>query len=142
MVYRRNKRSRKYLGMRSWGVGNIKNNRGKGSRGGVGKGGGKHKFTRTVLHGSLKKVGFSPYRRSRRLEINLDEISRRLQKDGSKSIELRGYKVLGGGRLSLAASIKADSFSKGAEEKIKAAGGEAVRAKASDKDMTSAAAST
>ncbi len=127
MAYRRSKTSRKYLGMRSWGVGNIKNNRGKGSRGGVGKGGKKHKFTKAVLAGRLGKVGFTPFRQKRYPAINLDEVSRRLIKAGAQSLELRGYKVLGGGSLALSASIKAKAFSKSAEAKIKAAGGEAVK---------------
>ena len=39
MVLRKDKRARKFLGDRRWGGGNIKNNRGKGDKGGIGRGG-------------------------------------------------------------------------------------------------------
>jgi large subunit ribosomal protein L15 len=48
MVLRYEKKARRYLGTRRWGGGNIKNRRGSGSRGGVGRAGKKHKFTRIV----------------------------------------------------------------------------------------------
>ena len=61
MVVRHQKRSRKYLGKRRWGVGNIKNARGAGDRGGVGNAGArKHNFTwMTAKHPELlNKRGF------------------------------------------------------------------------------------
>ncbi len=130
MVLRLKKKSRKFLGSRSWGGGNIKNRRGSGDRGGTGRGGKKGKFTHTVVYekDSIRKVGFSPWRKKNYSEINLEDISRNIDnlKKGNE-ITLRGYKVLSRGQLSQPVKISALSFSKKAEEKIKAAGGEAVK---------------
>ena len=43
------------------------------------------------------------------------------------TVEKKGYKVLSSGMLTRPAVIKASAFSKKAEEKIKNAGGEAVK---------------
>ena len=127
MVLRPKKRSRKFLGARRWGAGNIKNRRGSGSRGGVGRAGKKHKFTRLVKYEKerLRKKGFAPWKPSKLSEINLDSVSEAAA--GRQELELAGYKVLGGGSISQPIKIKASAFSKKAEEKIKQAGGEAVR---------------
>lgn len=131
MVLRNKKRSRKFLGSRSWGVGNIKNARGSGSRGGTGRGSRKSKFTRTVKYEKwrIKKVGFTPWRRKALKEINLDMISRRAEqsKDERPTLSLEGYKVLSNGTLARPVVVKAAGFSKKAMEKIKGAGGEAVK---------------
>ena len=128
MVVRAKKRSRKYLGNRSWGAGNIKNRRGGGDRGGVGRGGVKHKFSHKVVYekDTIGSHGFTPFRKRRLTEINLDSILQSVKGD-SKEISLPGYKVLGGGSITSPLSIKAASFSKKAIEKIKAAGGEAIK---------------
>ncbi len=129
MVVRSKDGSRKYLGRRSWGVGNIKNARGAGDRGGVGKGGKKHKWTRTVLDMSqVGKHGFTRWGKTKLNVINLDVLSTRAiqSKEAKPVLELRGYKVLSSGTLTKAAQIKATAFSKKAAEKITAAGGEAV----------------
>ncbi len=134
MVIRIKKQSRKYLGARRWGAGNIKNRRGAGDRGGVGKAGKKHKFTRIVKYEKerLGKVGFAPWRKRRLKEINLDRISAMVAsaKEEKPSLNLEGYKVLGGGKLLKPVQIKADAFSKKAAERIGAAGGEAIRSNA------------
>jgi ribosomal protein L15 len=80
MVVRHDKRKRKYFGTRRWGVGNIKNARGKGGKGGTGKAGRKHKFTYiNDKHPELiKTVGFGPWNRKRMREITIKEIERRL----------------------------------------------------------------
>ncbi len=130
MVVRRQKRNRKYLGTRRWGVGNIKNARGAGDRGGVGRAGArKHKFTymtskaRELMH----KKGFHPWNRKRLDEMTLSQINSMLHSNGGKQeIELRNCKVLSNGSLSKPITIKAAGFSKAATEKIKAAGGEAI----------------
>lgn len=131
MVLRNKKRSRKFLGSRSWGVGNIKNARGSGSRGGTGRGSRKSKFTRTVKYEKwrIKKVGFTPWRKSKLVAISLDAVSRRVEQSGTEkpTLELDGYKVLSNGALTRPAVIKATGFSKKAMDKIKASGGEAVR---------------
>ncbi len=131
MVLRNKKRSRKYLGSRRWGVGNIKNARGKGDRGGVGKGGVKHRFTYVVVYerDSIRKKGFPSKNKKYYKEIDLSLIQdmARKSKDQKPTFELKGYKVLSDGMLDKAVVIKASNFSKAAEEKIKKAGGEAVK---------------
>ncbi|MDE1874305.1 MAG: uL15 family ribosomal protein [Candidatus Micrarchaeota archaeon] len=130
MVLRIKKR-RKYLGNRSWGAGNIKNARGAGDRGGVGRGGRRHKWTYTVVYEkeTIGKKGFAPWRKKTLDIIDLNAISKRAagMQDAKPTIELKGYKVLGGGRLAKPVVVKASGFSKSAEEKIKQAGGETVR---------------
>ncbi|MGB9732826.1 MAG: uL15 family ribosomal protein [Candidatus Micrarchaeia archaeon] len=130
MVVRHEKKNRKYHGTRSWGAGNIKNRRGAGDRGGVGRGGRKHKYTYLVVYEkeSIGKKGFNPFKRRELKEIDLDQISKLASKSGEEkpSIELRGYKVLGDGALEKAVIVKADGFSKKAIEKIKSKGGEAL----------------
>ncbi len=124
MVVRIKKRSRKYLGSRRWGVGNIKNARGKGDKGGTGKGGRKYKFTRIVVYEKerIRTKGFASL--ARRLEeINLSRIDKMAREKNSDSVDLKGYKVLGNGKLSKAITVKATKFSKRAEERIKQAGG-------------------
>ncbi len=129
MVVRKESKNRRYLGSRRWGAGNIKNRRGKGSRGGVGKSGKKHWFTYIVKYAPerIRQKGFSSWNKKVFKEINLDKVSKlaRNSKDAKPTIELRGFKVLGNGSLAKPAVVKASAFSKSAEEKIKSAGGEA-----------------
>ncbi|BCS90901.1 MAG: 50S ribosomal protein L15 [Candidatus Micrarchaeota archaeon] len=127
MVRRIKKRSRKYLGNRRWGRGNIKNGRGAGDRGGVGKGGKKHKFTRVTAKTPwlIRRKGFTSIKVKYR-EIDLREISKLLKDSNSKIIELPYYKVLSNGELELPAEIRASAFSKKAIEKIEKANGKAV----------------
>ncbi|MDE1869033.1 MAG: mitochondrial large ribosomal subunit protein uL15m [Candidatus Micrarchaeota archaeon] len=126
MVVRHAKRNRKYHGTRRWGMGNIKNARGAGDRGGVGRGGIKHKWTYVTAKApeTIRTVGFKPWRRTKPKEITLREINRMIH--AGKAVELNGYKVLSNGEITKAATIKATAFSKSAIEKIKSAGGEAV----------------
>jgi large subunit ribosomal protein L15 len=131
MVLRSKKRYRRYLGTRRWGGGNIKSRRGKGSRGGVGRGGTKHKWSYTVVYEKerIGKTGFKPWQKKTHQEIDLNSVSSKVEEaKGEKPIiELKGFKVLSTGKLSKPAVVKATAFSKKAEEKIKAAGGEAVK---------------
>lgn len=131
MVLRQKKRYRKFLGTRRWGGGNIKSRRGKGSRGGVGRGGTKHKWSYTVVYAkeTIGKTGFKPWKRQRYEEIDLDSISSRAREAAEEkpTIELKGYKVLSSGRLTKPAVVRATAFSRKAMEKIKTAGGEAVK---------------
>ncbi len=126
MVVRIPKKSRKYLGNRRWGAGNIKNNRGSGDRGGVGKAGRKHKWTYIVKYApdTIGKKGFARVK-VRMKEVNLDYINEKFGNE--KEVNLYGYKVLGGGNLSKPLIIKASDFSRIALEKIKKVGGEAVK---------------
>jgi large subunit ribosomal protein L15 len=137
MVIRKTKRNRKYFGTRRWGLGNIKNGRGAGDRGGVGKGGRKHKWTYVTAKApeTIRKKGFVRWgeQKDDRKEITLREIEKiakgRTGTEGS-TIELTGYKVLSNGELQAKLTIKADAFSKKALEKIKRAGSTAVPYKA------------
>ena len=127
MVLRQKKRSRKFLGARRWGAGNIKNRRGSGSRGGVGRAGKKHKFTRIVKYERerLRKKGFAPWMKVKVGVMNLDDVSKAAQ--NKNEVELSGYKVLSGGLLTRPINVKANGFSKKAMEKIKQAGGQAIK---------------
>ncbi len=130
MVLRRVKKNRKNLGRRTWAAGNKKNNRGAGSRGGTGKAGRKHKWTRMVKYEKdrIGKPGFTRWGSTKLSVINLDMLSKKaeLSKEAKPLLEFKGYKVLSNGVLTKPALIKADAFSKKAIEKIKSAGGEAV----------------
>jgi large subunit ribosomal protein L15 len=135
MARRHRKKSKKYLGSRSWGAGNIKNRRNKGSKGGKGYAGShKHKWSYMVKYepDHFGKNGFVPPRRERLKEINLWGINKMIQggkfsKDGSGKfvVELKGYKILGSGKLDFPAFIKASAFSKCAAGKIQSFGGDA-----------------
>lgn len=134
MVVRKEKRKRKYFGTRRWGVGNIKNARGAGGRGGTGLAGrglgtgSKHKFTYiTAYHPELiRKVGFTPWNKTKMKAISLKDVERMLSGKKERVIELKNFKVLSNGSLTAKATIKAAAFSKSAHAKIKAAGGEAI----------------
>jgi large subunit ribosomal protein L15 len=134
MVIRHEKRKRKYMGTRRWGVGNIKNARGHGSKGGTGLAGrglgsgSKHKFTHTTAYAPelIRKVGFTPWNKKKMEAISLREVERILSSKKERVVELGDRKVLSNGTLTARATIKAAAFSKGAAAKIKAAGGEAI----------------
>jgi len=147
-MIRKPKKSSKQRGSRTHGWGAGKKHRGAGNRGGrgmagVGKRGGQ-KMTKYLAHGGkspLGKHGFQITRQRPSLRaINLCKIEEKLdswvedkkvKKD--KSIYIiklgkLGYdKVLGAGRLKSKIKITAKTFSKSAEEQIKAAGGESIK---------------
>jgi large subunit ribosomal protein L15 len=127
MVIRQKSKSRKFLGARRWGAGNIKNRRGSGSRGGVGRAGKKHKFTRIVKYEKerLHHRGFVPYGKVKAGIVNLDYVS--TAAEGKGEISLKGLKVLGGGSISRPINVSASGFSKKAAEKIEKAGGKAIK---------------
>lgn len=130
MVVRKKQRDRKYQGTRRWGVGNIKNARGRGDQGGHGSVNRRRKHDWTYItskarHLMKMKKGFYSRNRKELLQINLTQLSQRI-KEPKSTIELKGCKVLSNGILGMPATIKATSFSKHAVEKIKAAGGEAI----------------
>ncbi|MGC8538912.1 MAG: uL15m family ribosomal protein [Candidatus Micrarchaeia archaeon] len=126
---RKHKKSRKFLGQRTWGAGNKKNRRGAGIRGGVGNAGRKHKSIHMILYGSQPEKGFARPNQKKLKEINLSKISSLIveKNEPKPTIDLAGYKVLGDGKISAPAIIKADRFTKRAAERIKSAGGEAVQ---------------
>lgn len=132
MVIRIQSKKRKYLGERRWGAGNIKNARGAGDRGGVGHAGRKHNWTHTVKYDydSITKKGFVNKNSAAILkETDIGRVSEMASasKDAKPTLELKGYKVLSDGALQKAVVVKASGFSKNAVEKIKKAGGEAIK---------------
>ncbi len=147
MVLRRQKKNRKYFGTRRWGVGNIKNARGAGDRGGSGSVGRlrKHDFTYITAKAPwmLRKKGFAPIGRKRLREITLTQINEMLKKPGEKQmLEFRGYKVLSNGELEKAVTIRATGFSKSAMEKITSSGGQAIMFGAEKREAKDEAKST
>jgi len=133
MVVRKEKRKRKYFGTRRWGMGNIKNARGAGDKGGHGMAGSrKHKFTYMTAKTPelIRKRGFTPWNAEsgKLMEISLIQINKMLSnsKEEKPTIELKRYKVLSNGSIAKPAIIKASGFSKNAVEKIKKSGGETI----------------
>lgn len=133
MATRRKERQKKqYLGHRSHGRGNVKNRRGSGNRGGRGKAGRcKHKGTWVAKYapGYFGKHGFSnpnhkPSEAMQLFEINRRALLGKLEKrEGKHFFEFRG-KVIATGRVTVPLTIKALSWSRKTEEKVKAAGGD------------------
>ena len=132
MTIRHQKKNRKYHGTRRWGVGNIKNARGAGDRGGHGgkRVRKKHNFTYMTAKTPwlLSRKGFTKWNQAKLKEIDLREISAMLETSkAGGALELRKYKVLSNGALTKPAEIKASAFSQKAREKIEKAGGKAVQ---------------
>ena len=134
MPMRKSKQKTKRLGTgRMFGRGNKKKGRGSGTKGGTGMAGtGKHKFTmvNTIVGGYFGKHGFIRHGPTKIVKVsNLYDIENKalkgkLEKKGTKLYyEFKG-KILGTGSITSAVAVKAYSWSKHAEEKIKAAGGE------------------
>ena len=141
MKKKRTKRSR-LRGRRTCGYGSRKKHRGKGSKGGKGMAGSGKKAGQLKTYllryepDYLGKRGFTSLKKLKRKikGINLSEIQEHkdkflkkgLAKEGPEGIELelRNYKILSRGNLKDKFIIKAASFSKKAEEKIKKVGGE------------------
>ncbi len=131
MVIRNDKRTRKHLGSRRWGRGNIKNGRGAGDRGGVGKGGKKHNFTYLTAKAPeliSRPKGFVNPRSKKLKEITLDQINKIILNDNQSNneLEFKNSKVLSNGNIDKPLIIKASKFSKQAIEKIKNKGGQAI----------------
>jgi large subunit ribosomal protein L15 len=132
MVVRKKKKAGKFRGSRTQGYGSHKKHRGAGSRGGRGKAGmHKHKWSHTVKYDPDRfgKRGFKkPIATVKRVKaINVGRLE--VVAAGKKSVDLKalGYdKVLGSGKINSALEVTAKSFSKGAAEKIEAAGGKVI----------------
>ena len=131
MPIRRKKKVSKLRGKRRHGKGNIKNRRGAGNRGGRGNAGlHKHKWSYVVKYDKDRygNRGFVRQIKKRVKTINLWEIENMIKngdiekKGDNYSFEFDG-KVLGSGDIGFPIFIKAISFTKKAESKIKAAGG-------------------
>ena len=120
-------RKQRYLRGKKTGFGSKKKHRGGGSRGGRGLAG-LHKFkwswTVTQEPDHFKKPSMKPKPKTTE-PINLWQINDLALKNNLKEVDLKGYKVLSSGELTLPLVIKAEAFSKGAAEKIQGAGGKA-----------------
>jgi large subunit ribosomal protein L15 len=136
MARRTKSKKRKYLGDRTYGGGNTKNRRGKGSRGGVGRAGyHKHKWLATIKAGLHKSrhTGFIHYNAAyttsvslRELQAAVDEGKYQKGADGKFAVVLGNeVKVLSQGALTAPLAVKAGGFSAKAKEKIEKAGGSA-----------------
>ncbi len=135
MPKRKSRNKTKRLGAgRTHGRGNKKCGRGGGTRGGRGMAGsGKHKYTYIVVYEGKDYFGRSGFVRhvsKKKIPVsNLYEIDSKAtkgkleKKEGKLYYEFKG-KILGAGVISAPVAIKALSWSKKAEEKIKAAGGD------------------
>jgi len=149
VVKKRSKRSRA-RGSWTHGGGSKKKRRGAGSRGGRGRGGfgkrGQQQMpTAQARKEKLGKSGF--YRHGQKIKfnpLNLDDLNRLIEqgkiKEGKVDLKELGYnKLLGSGKISVKLQIKVNYFSKKAEEKIKAAGGEilAEKIKTQEKEAVS-----
>ena len=125
---KRKKKSR-FRGSHTHGRGFKKKARGSGHRGGVGMAGtGKRGDAKKTMILNLPEKYFGKSKTLRKLKpikydaINLKEISEKFP--DKKEINLKGYKILGGGELSDAKKITASAASKSALEKVKNSGGE------------------
>jgi len=141
MVKRKDRRNRKFLGTRSHGQGNIKTNRGNGSRGGVGKAGlGKHRkswaevyeknYYGRSAHGFVNPAKKPGMKVTNLYDLNQKALLGKLEKKGDKYVVRFKGKVLGTGKITVPLSITAVAWSKKTEEKVKAAGGEIVKSEA------------
>ena len=138
MVRRHEKKSKKYLGSRTWGAGNTKKRRGKGCKGGRGYSGShKHKWLHIIKYepDHFGKRGFISLKqkKGKKVEkiINIGDINLMI-KDGKiekvdnyYNFEFDG-KILGRGELNFPVKVKAVSISESAKEKIEKAGGMVV----------------
>ncbi|MEE8168030.1 MAG: uL15 family ribosomal protein [Candidatus Hydrothermarchaeales archaeon] len=147
---RKNRKIRKQRGSRSCGEGSNKRHRGAGNRGGVGMAGThKSKWTWVIKHAPdhFGRSGFKIPSKAKHVlnAINLwqiEEIANKAEvmgeekealgigREGGKLVidvtEFDYDKVLGKGTITRPLVVKAGSFSKIAEEKIKGAGGNAI----------------
>ncbi len=139
MVRRVRSRTRKYAGDRTFGGGNKKNRRGKGSRGGRGRAGyHKHKWMHTIKYEfhelMMKHKGFHNVTSRKVKTITLEEINKlvergKMDKKSSGTVaelSLPNQKVLATGFLLHPVKITASAFSAGAKQKIEKAGGQAI----------------
>ncbi|MFH1750121.1 MAG: uL15m family ribosomal protein [Candidatus Micrarchaeota archaeon] len=145
MARRIKSKMRKHYANRTFGSGNTKNRRGKGSRGGVGRAGfHKHKrFQYLKSEGpSTTVAGFVNVSRKKIEVVGLNELSLQIERGAYKKagdayeIDLRRkgrfVKLLGNGEFGIKANIKADAHSDSAKEKVEKAGGQIIILKAKE----------
>lgn len=147
MVVRRRKKVTKYRGHVTHGGGSRKKRRGAGSRGGRGNAGtgkraGHKKAGQQRIFGQqgfVRRRKFSKLKIINVGELNLGRMEKlvaagKASKEGnlySLDLDKLGYgKLLGTGEVTLKLKLTVAHFSKQAEEKIKAAGGEIISSRA------------
>jgi large subunit ribosomal protein L15 len=147
MSVKKRKKTIRMRGSKTHGGGSMKKRRGAGNRGGRGRAGyGKRacqKMPRAYARGEMiGKCGFVRQGLKNKIaivnlnffEVNAEKLlaEKKIEKSGDvyiiDSAKLGFDKILGSGKLSLKLRVKAPSISKKAEEKIKTAGGEIVKA--------------
>ncbi len=138
MPARKRSKRAKFRGSRTCGWGKHTKHRGHGSQGGAGMAGGKkHKKTWMVKYAPnrMGKFGFHSLQqrgiRERGPVVNVSDLQKLAA--GKKELDLSALgisKVLGGGAIKSAITIRADYFTAQAKAKIEKAGGKAVSEKA------------
>lgn len=132
MARRKERKWKKFLATRTWGAGNTKNRRGKGSRGGKGYAGShKHRWAWILKYepDHFGRSGFVNKNAKPKLDAtNISTIASqvlggKLKKEGSMSVFEFDGKILGAGELSMPVHVKALAFSESAKAKIEKAGG-------------------
>lgn len=142
---RKDKKSRNHRGSRTHGRGSRKKGRHSGHKGGKGQAGShKHHWIKTIREDPLHfgKHGFNrPQQLQKKVETTnvgeLDENAEKLVEEGlaeKKEDEitidvskLNIDKVLGGGKVTQPLKVRAEGFSKSAEQKLKESGGTAEK---------------
>ena len=133
------RKTRKFRGSRNHGWGQVGQHRASGHKGGLGQSGMlKHHFS-TMLKDYPDHFGHSSNNPPTRNIIkkwasvrDLDDLYLKSgkQENGKKTLDLKALgfdKLLGGGQVKNAYSIKIDQFTSKAEEKVKTAGGELLK---------------
>jgi large subunit ribosomal protein L15 len=134
MVRRVKSKYKKYLGSRTFGGGNAKNRRGKGSRGGKGYAGAhKHRWGWILKyepdHFGKRGKGFINKNASPKLDvINVGDIADlatagKIEKSGNMFVFSFPGKILGAGSISVPVHVKAVTATESAKKKIESAGG-------------------
>lgn len=128
-------KKRKYAGNRTFGGGNKKNRRGKGSRGGTGFGGfHKHKRMKMIKMGPrTSKKGIQP--RFKTIELKLSELSAQLRagkwpnEGGVYKVSLpTNCKLISAGVITQKIELACTKITDGAKNKVVAAGGKVLLA--------------
>ncbi len=130
-MVRDKKKTGKFRGTRSQGKGNVKNRSGSGGRGGCGKSGRKKQKKSWVTKYEPDYFGKHGFSRIKKTDnaINLYEIERKIingeiSKKGEKYYYEFSGKILGSGFINYPVEIKAKSWSKKAQDKVKKLSGE------------------
>lgn len=107
----------------------MKKHKGKGSHGGKGMAGtGKRADQKKTWIIKYKKDYFGKKAKQavkKLKQINVDELGR-LSDKAKGEVNLPGYKILGRGEIKESLTVKANSFSKQAKDKIEKAGGKTI----------------